>query len=118
MTSIISAPNNIINGLPPAAPQPAKQIDLEMAATKKQELRTKLWSGAWFVEFTKVDGTNAVMECTLDPKLIPERATSTTAGAARPEKPDLLHVYALDREGWRSFRVLNVLNIVPKPDAL
>lgn len=91
----------------------------EAYRTIKEELRSKFKVGAWVVHFTKVNGESAVMECTLDAKLIPpwEDSDSETAGQ-RVEKDMVLPVYALDRGGWRSFRVPNVNLIYKKPEAL
>lgn len=81
----------------------------------KEAYKAKLEHGAWVVEFTKVDGSHAIMECTLDPRLLPPKPADL---ANRTEKPDLLHVYSLDRAGWRSFKVENVKSIYPKPECL
>lgn len=81
----------------------------------KEEYKAKLEHGTWIVEFMKVDGTPTVMECTLDPRLLPPLKESLTP---RPEQEHLLHVYALDRVGWRSFILANVKKFYPKPEAL
>ena len=81
----------------------------------KDEYKSRLSVGKWIVEFTKVDGTPAVMECTLDPKLTPPLKEGVEP---RPEKDDLIHVYSLDRQGWRSFKVANVKAFYPKPESL
>jgi hypothetical protein len=81
----------------------------------KEDYRSKLEHGVWVVEFNKVDGTPAIMEATLDPKLLPPAKDGTKA---RPEQEHLLHVYAVDREGWRSFTVANVKSFYKKPEAL
>lgn len=83
----------------------------------REELRTRLQRGTWVVEFTKVDGTPSVMECTLDQRLIPSDAAPSQSGDATPNQ-SILRVYALDREGWRSFKVLNVKRFYQKPDNL
>lgn len=75
-------------------------------ATAREEMRSKLQVGTWIIEFTKVDGTPSIMEATLDPKLLPP--ADPAAVASRPEQAHLLHVYAVDRQGWRSFVTTNV----------
>jgi len=79
----------------------------------REDYRNKLKHGSWIVEFTKKDGTPAVMECTLDERLLPE---SERELEARTEQNHLLHVYSLDRQGWRSFIVDNVKAFYRKPD--
>jgi len=102
----------------PTAPyrQELTEAELERAAAVKEVMQSKLRVGVWVVEFTKVDGTAAVMECTLDPRHMPP-GDAQPAGN-RPDRPNLLHVYAVDRDGWRSFRVLNVSRSWLKPEVL
>lgn len=79
----------------------------------REDYRSKLQHGTWIVEFTKTDGTPAVMECTLDDRLLPQ--AEATEGAKRTEPEHLLHAYSLDRQGWRSFVVANVKAFYRKP---
>ena len=51
------------------------------------------------IVFTKKDGTERTMKCTLMEKFLPE-----TVGSDRPRNDDALAVYDLEKEGWRSFR--------------
>jgi len=83
------------------------EVERRQLIVKKDGFRNQLQVGSWVVEFTKVDGTPSVMECTLDSRLIPE-ATHTGAGRPAPQDADYIRVYALDRQGWRSFKVANV----------
>ena len=81
----------------------------------REDYRGKLQHGTWIVEFKKTDGTPAVMECTLDAKLMPAQKEGTTP---RSEQDHLLHVFSLDRNGWRSFVVSNVTAFYKKPETL
>lgn len=119
MTSTIEALKNIMDGLAPVnptTPVPVPKHDtpdpamLTEAASKKEEYRSKLKTGFWMVEFTKVDGTPSTMECTLDPRFMPPGDSQDT-GTKAADNPTVLRVYAVDRSGWRSFKVLNVTNI-------
>jgi len=62
------------------------------------------------VEFTKKDGTERKMLCTLAEALIPEDArpktkdTEVIAEAATDVIPEVCRVYDLESQGWRSFR--------------
>ena len=51
------------------------------------------------VTFTKKDGTERVMNCTLL-----EDYLSETTGAGRSSGSDALAVFDVDADGWRSFR--------------
>ena len=51
------------------------------------------------VTFTKKDGTERVMNCTLLEDYLPE-----TTGAGRSTGSDALAVFDVDADGWRSFR--------------
>lgn len=118
MTNTIDALKNIIDGRPPVNPTPAQVVDLTEAASKKAEFRSKLQRGVWTVEFTKVDGTPAVMECTLDGRYMPPGEEMQDSGTKAADNPSVLRVFAVDRDGWRSFKVLNVTKFYPKDEAL
>ena len=49
--------------------------------------------------FTKKDGTERTMKCTLQEKYLPE-----TVGTGKPKSDEVLAVFDLEKEGWRSFR--------------
>jgi len=81
----------------------------------REDYRSKLQAGVWVVEFTKADGTFTTMECTLDPKLTPPLKEGASP---RAEQDHLLHVYSLDRQGWRSFKIDSVHSFYKKPEIL
>jgi len=51
------------------------------------------------IVFTKKDGTERIMKCTLQEKYLPE-----TVGTGKPKNEDVLAVFDLENDGWRSFR--------------
>jgi hypothetical protein len=53
------------------------------------------------VTFTKKDGTERVMRCTLDPAKLPIREHTETK--IRKPNNEILSVFDLDAQGWRSF---------------
>jgi hypothetical protein len=62
------------------------------------------------VTFTKKDGTERVMKCTLSPKLLPEQ--TITEGKKERKKPEnTIAVYDVEAKGWRSFSVKSVKRI-------
>ena len=79
----------------------------------KITLATLLKSTEATVCFTKKDGTERVMRCTLNPDLLPLIKVDETV-AAKPErkKSDTsLAVYDLDAQGWRSFVITSIKNV-------
>ena len=60
------------------------------------------------ITFTKKDGTERVMRCTLDPAKLPVHETNTDNPIDFPEtkrkvSTDTMAVFDLDVQGWRSF---------------
>ena len=54
------------------------------------------------ITFTKKDGTERVMRCTLDPAKLPVQE-STETNANRKVSTETMAVFDLDVQGWRSF---------------
>lgn len=62
------------------------------------------------VTFTKKDGTERVMNCTLNPEVLPP--TSVTEGKKERKTNDAtMAVYDVDAKGWRSFTIKSLKNI-------
>ena len=62
------------------------------------------------VKFTKVDGTERIMTCTLQPSKLP--AYDSESKRKKAENPDVISVWNIDLQEWRSFRVDSVSRIV------
>lgn len=62
------------------------------------------------IVFTKADGTERVMRCSLNPSLLPA-ATPKESKTARAVSTETLAVYDLENEGWRSFRYDSVIEV-------
>lgn len=80
----------------------------------KGTLQTLLKSSEATVCFTKKDGTERVMRCTLNPNLLPLPKVNESTVTTKPErkKSDTsLAVYDLDAQGWRSFIVTSIKNV-------
>jgi len=81
---------------------------------KREDLIAKLQEGVAEVTFTKVDGSERVMRCTLKAELLPEPVDVVNEVAeisGRKPNPNIVPVYDLDVNGWRRFRVSSVQNI-------
>jgi hypothetical protein len=54
------------------------------------------------VVFTKADGSERIMKCTLNEEFIPAREASSTS--TRKSNPDVCAVWDMENQAWRSFR--------------
>jgi len=65
------------------------------------------------VTFTKQDGTNRVMNCTLKPELLPVVEVKPLAEGKQPRKESTtsIRVYDLEKKEWRSFTTKNVTRV-------
>lgn len=70
------------------------------------EIKEKMRAGVVLVTFKKVDGSLRTMECTLAEYLLP-----ATAGAGRASNEDVLVVFDIEKESWRSFRKDSVISV-------
>ena len=62
------------------------------------------------VTFTKKDGTERVMMCTLNPEFLP-KAEVKEDKATRKKPDDLMVVYDIQSHGWRSFSIKSVKQV-------
>ena len=84
----------------------------------KQLIEKALAESDIMVQFTKADGTIRDMLATRDPAKIPFSAMATPEQAAdiefqaEIENPDLVKVYDLENNGWRSFKPSTVISVM------
>lgn len=89
------------------------ETNLEQLTT---DVLQKLRSGETTVVFTKVDGSQRTMRCTLDESRIPvdKRPKVSEAAEGQPEVASTagssIRVFDLDVQGWRSFRVNSIIS--------
>ena len=62
------------------------------------------------ITFTKVDGTERTMPCTLRADALPPQPV-VESKKPKVHKPETLSVWVLDKNEWRSFRVMNVTSV-------
>lgn len=74
------------------------------------EIRSNLLSEKCIVHFTKVNGEERVMSCTLNLDLIPQEfhPKSSKESSKDEEEPTVMRVFDLEAMGWRSFRIGSV----------
>lgn len=76
----------------------------------RQWLVDMLKVGPMTVTFTKKDGAERVMHCTLEKdKLPPIEVKETTR--TKKENLDVVSVYDLNAKGWRSFVIKNITSV-------
>jgi hypothetical protein len=80
------------------------------ADSRNRYLRSLLHENDCEVTFTKVDGSVRTMPCTLREEAMPARE-ATEFHQTRVYKPETLSVFCLDKNEWRSFRVMNVTDV-------
>ena len=72
----------------------------------RETLVKNLQKKAMRITFTKVNGEERVMDCTLQEHMIPETSESN-----RKENEEVLPVFDINKGEWRSFRLDSVTNI-------
>jgi len=71
------------------------------------------------VVFTKKDGSEREMLCTLNQKLLPPREDGGDEEAPKTKNPDQINVWDLEKGAWRSFMIDSMISfeVVEDPDA-
>lgn len=84
------------------------------AENKQRSLKILLQYYTCEVRFKKIDGSIRTMPCTLRRDKLPAQepiAESTEHKRTKKYNPDVLSVYCLDQQEWRSFRLDNVISV-------
>lgn len=71
---------------------------------EKSNVIELLKNGEVNIEFTKVNGEQRVMHCTLQESMLPAQIDVEEAIQKKKPNPDVLAVWDIQSEGWRSFR--------------
>jgi hypothetical protein len=80
---------------------------------ERDKLLNDLRAGVIEVHFTKVDGENRLMRCTLKPTLLPELyrtdpAQQNEERTFHNQNPGVISAWDIQANGWRSFRIDSV----------
>lgn len=91
--------NDLENFLNDDVVEPVYNVDIN-------ELRNALHNGLVQVTFIKVDGSERVMDCSLNSSYLPEVVVDPTAPVKKERKvsPDVISVYEPSSKAWKSFR--------------
>lgn len=82
----------------------------------REELRELLINDVVTVTFTKADGTNRDMLCTLKKELLPiVEVTEEKLSKSRKQNPDVMPVWDMEKMAWRSFRIDSVKSVSGVP---
>lgn len=80
-----------------------------MSNFDREWLVNLLNTGTWTVKFTKKDGTERKMLCTLQENAIPEEKKSKNTGKAKND--EVIPVFDIEKQEWRSFRVDSIVSV-------
>jgi hypothetical protein len=82
-----------------------------MIKIEREELKSMLVSGICQITFTKADGTSRMMVCTLQESALPPAPVLTESKKERKKNPDVVVVWDLEKEAWRSFKFDSITNV-------
>lgn len=72
-------------------------------------IKEKLAVGIIDILFLKKDGSERRMKCTLRQDLLPKQTDLEEAVQKKTPNPDILAVWDLEKEAWRSFRYDSII---------
>jgi hypothetical protein len=80
---------------------------------QRDKLLSDLRNNAIEVHFTKVNGENRAMRCTLMPRLLPESYVKSleeqeSEKGFHNKNPDVIAAWDLEKAAWRSFKINSV----------
>lgn len=70
----------------------------------EQQIRQSLLTNIIEVTFTKKDGTDRVMLCTLNKEYLPEQKYLEEEISKQNKSDEVIAVWDVENNGWRSFR--------------
>lgn len=75
----------------------------------RENIELSLKRGKFLVDFTKVNGDQRKLLCTLSQKFMPNAEFNVSRASAKRQKPtETLSVWDLESESWKSFRINSV----------
>jgi hypothetical protein len=70
----------------------------------REGIKNMLRSSVLDIIFTKADGTERAMKCTLNEEFIPARESSVDSATPRKVNAEVCPVWDMESQAWRSFR--------------
>jgi hypothetical protein len=77
----------------------------------KEILKNRLKEESLKVTFKKLDGTERVMNCTLQESFLPKLEKQDETKRVKKDSETNLSVGDIDKNSWRSFRIENIIKI-------
>ena len=111
------AGDTAMNPVEDTALVPVEDWDEKDWNTFREFLKKDLFTKTAEVTFTKLNGDVRVMNCTLNPEVLPAKVV--TEGEEKPARiiknpNNSLAVYDIDAKGWRSFVIKNITQVLYK----
>lgn len=80
---------------------------------EREELQALLQEKVMEVTFTKINGDKRIMECTLQASVLPpaKKDEPITQKKVRAINPEVMSVWDTNANGFRSFRMANILEV-------
>jgi hypothetical protein len=76
----------------------------------KDTLRAELKESVKTITFTKTDGSQRVLKCTLQESVLPQVDPSKVT-AVKKQSDEALAVWDIENAGWRSFRFDSIISV-------
>lgn len=94
------------------------QPDQSNNTWQAEYIKNALQSSELNVVFIKKDGSERSMRCTLKPELLPAQTDLEEAVQKKTPNPDVLKVWDLEKEAWRSFRFDSIIGFSEKSNGI
>jgi hypothetical protein len=75
----------------------------------KEELKEYLQQNSATVVFTKADGSERTLKCTLQESMLPV-VEQKESSKVKVSNPNTLSVWDIENKGWRSFRLDSIIH--------
>ena len=86
----------------------------ETVDQRRDIIKSMLSQGVYNITFTKVNGETREMPCTLNADMLPpQKVVEDKEKTERKINTENLSVWCPDKNGWRSFKLANVVEIAP-----
>ena len=85
------------------------QSDQNNSSWQNDFIKKMLHEGILNIRFIKKDGSERAMRCTLKADHLPEQTDIEEYVQKKASNPDVLAVWDLDKQAWRSFRYDSVI---------
>lgn len=82
----------------------------------KESIISLLTTNVCLISFNKKNGIKREMVCTRMPSKLPPKKEPSESGSSSPKPENIIVVWDLEKDGWRSFDLESVLTIEVKKE--